>query len=78
MSGLLRLGIGRYFELADAKMAAPLLAKMRDVFGSEDDPFDSKTGANATRARAAERAANAAEFDAAIDEGLRTFTGGYG
>ena len=37
-AGLLRLGLGRYFELCDAKMAAPLLAKMRDLF-SEDDPI---------------------------------------
>ena len=72
--GLLPLGISRYFELADAKAIAPLVAELRealeDVFG---DPFGSETGANARRARLAERAANTAEFEAAIDEGLLEF-----
>jgi hypothetical protein len=68
---LLRLGIGRYFELADARMVAPLLARMRDVFG---DPFGAPMEANAKRVRMAEHAANAAEFDAAIDAGQRAFT----
>jgi hypothetical protein len=72
--GLLRLGICRYFELADEKMAAPLLAAMRDVFG---DPFGSKTGANAMRARLAGRAADAAEFDEAIEIGKREFAQKY-
>lgn len=36
--GILRLGLGRYFELSDARRAAPLLEKLRDVF-SEDAPF---------------------------------------
>lgn len=30
--GILRLGIARYFELADERLAAPLRAAMRDVF----------------------------------------------
>lgn len=71
LCGLLRLGIGRYFELADEKMAEPLRAAMGDVFG---DPFASETEANARRALLAERAANAAEFDSAIDAGHRAFT----
>jgi hypothetical protein len=76
--GLPRLAIGRYFELADAKRVAPLAAKLREelehVFG---DPFGSKTGANAQRARLAERAANAAEFDEAIEIGKREFVEKY-
>ncbi len=76
--GLLRLGIGRYFDLADAKRVAPLAAKLReklkDVFGN---PFGSKTGANAQRARLAQRAANAAAFDEAIETGKREFAEKY-
>lgn len=39
-AGLIRLGMGRYFELADARKVAPLRKKMRDLFSySETDPF---------------------------------------
>jgi hypothetical protein len=37
-AGMIRLGIGRYFELADARRAAPLAQKMRDLF-TEGDPY---------------------------------------
>ena len=38
-AGLLRLGIERYFALADAKKVAPLRALMRDLFlNGEPDP----------------------------------------
>lgn len=33
--GILRLGLGRYFELLDARKAEPLRAKMRDLFPPE-------------------------------------------
>lgn len=65
-AGVLRLGIGRYFELDDAKMAAPLLKAMRDVYWSEDDPI-SKT----------KRRENTREFDSAIQEGKREFATTY-
>jgi hypothetical protein len=76
--GLLRLGIGRYFEVADAKRVAPLAAKvceeLEDIFG---DSFDSKAGANVQRARRGTRAADAAEFDEAIEIGKRKFAEKY-
>jgi hypothetical protein len=73
--GLLRLGIARYFELGDAQMVAPLAALMKEVLG--DGSFADAAGqplgigAKEFLARREARVANAREFDAAVDEGLR-------
>jgi len=74
---LLRLGIGRYFELADEQMVAPLRALMIEVLGdgsfaeAADEPRG--LGAKEFLKRRAAREQNALEFDAAVDEGLRAF-----
>jgi len=71
--GLLRLGIARYFELADAQMVAPLAALMKEVLG--DGSFAEAAGeprglgASEFLDRRAAREQNAREFDAAVDNG---------
>jgi hypothetical protein len=78
--GLLRLGIGRYFELADAEMIAPLRAKFEEMLACDasfreaaGERVPGKIGAKKFLARREARVANGREFDAAIDEGLRAF-----
>jgi hypothetical protein len=81
---LLRLGIGRYFELADAKRVAPLAAKLREKLEeivARDASFreaagervPGRIGAKQFLARREARVANEREFDAAVDEWRRAF-----
>jgi hypothetical protein len=76
---LLRLGIGRYFELADAEKFAPLRALIKEVLG--DGSFADAAGqprgigAREFLDRRAAREQNAREFDAAVDDGLQAFVG---
>jgi len=74
--GLLRLGIGRYFELADERMAAPLRAAMRDAFG-EDEWLPRRPPAQPRRPPPwpvnPERRRLNQEFNEAIEEGKRRF-----
>ncbi|MGA7200495.1 MAG: hypothetical protein WBX26_01590 [Candidatus Cybelea sp.] len=76
---LLRLGIGRYFELADEQMIAPLRAMMKEALG--DGSFADAAGeprglgAREFLDRRAAREQNAREFDAAVDDGLQAFVG---
>jgi hypothetical protein len=69
-AGLLRLGIERYFEMADAKKLDPLRALMQDVFGEDDWIPGSETGKDLALELGRK---HAREFDAAVDEGLRAF-----
>lgn len=77
---LLRLGMGRYFELADEQMIAPLRAMMKEVLG--DGSFAEAAGeprglgAKEFLNRRAAREHNAREFDGAVDEGLQAMWGG--
>lgn len=64
-AGLIRLGVRQYFDEADDAKLEPLRAVMRDLLGDEDDPFPQRPLKT--------RTLNRIEFDAAIDEGLRTF-----
>lgn len=74
---LLHLGIGRYFELADEQMIAPVRALMKEVLGDESfaEAAGEPRGLGAKKflMRRAAREQNAREFDAAIDEGVRAF-----
>ena len=80
-AGLLRLGVARYFELADAKMIAPLKALMKDVFSEEEgawipDRPERPQLSESYRKRligAAARRELTEKFDAAIEEGKRYF-----
>jgi len=78
-AGLLRLGIERYFEMADAKKIAPLRALMRDTFinGLPDPetygvPVPVRPIGQLTAARR-RRYANDREFAEAEREGLKNF-----
>lgn len=86
-AGLIRLGIERYFELADAEKVAPLRALMADgfLYGEADPPtrpvvHRKKRLVPAPVIPQSEPGANRArlrardaEFDAALEEGNRHF-----
>lgn len=75
-AGLIRLGLGRYYELADARLAKPLAEAMADLF-DEDDPFPQavreKKPPSAIHLKIKAMVARGREFDAAIEEGLQRF-----
>jgi hypothetical protein len=66
-AGLIRLGIERYFEMADAKAVEPLREVMEDFFDDIDWIPKSGTGRELALELGRKRAR---EFDAAVDEGL--------
>lgn len=73
-AGLLRLGIGRYFELGDAALVAPLRKAMTDIFTPEGWIPEMTIRPQSERARRENlRASEATVFDDAIDEGKRHF-----
>lgn len=86
-AGMLRLGIGRFFELAGERIAAPLREKMLSVFGEEWLTPMSESFARAqgylpkkkleeqtpAYQRRQSRAKSNAAFDAALEEGDRYF-----
>lgn len=74
-AGLIRLGLGRYYELADARLAKPLAEAMADLF-DEDEPFGQervKKPPTEIHKRIVAMVARGREFDAAIEEGLQRF-----
>jgi hypothetical protein len=76
---LVRLGIERYFEQADAKMIAPLRALLEESLACDASFREAagerpgKNGAKQFLARHEARVANDRQFDAAVEEGLRSF-----